>query len=343
MAANSSAMSRSSAALSAAVWADQDIRLGPQRAVLRQRLRREDVEAAKPIRPSRSAGSASSSTTVPRPTFTRIVPGLTAARTSAPISFSVAAVPGSVSTMASTWGTVDAMSATWISRSTCSIGLPRRLVPMIVAPGPTDFWATSWPIPEADHQYGHLRELSHLPTAGPAAVTLLGEQPRQILRAGQHAENGELRQRSAMHAGRRGEQDPAKLLLAESGGLHLAATTGSHGAPSGPGFRPRSVSALPDRRRVSRTTPRPSRALLERSLLIRVRRNDGSPEEIGRVTHRRIQRLVADQVDSWLESLDQFAVLLGEWCGDHHAQPLGSVGHIKAFPGEDGGAGLTLS
>jgi len=51
---------------------------------------------------------------------------------------------------------------------------------------------------------------------------------------------------------------------------------------------------------------------------------------------------VADQIDSWLESLDQVAVLLGEWCGDHHAQPLGSVGHIKAFHGETrGSVGLT--
>jgi hypothetical protein len=42
--------------------------------------------------------------------------------------------------------------------------------------------------------------------------------------------------------------------------------------------------------------------------------------------------LVANQVDTRLESLDQLAVLLGERCSDHHPQPLGSVDHIDAFP-----------
>jgi len=72
--------------------------------------------------------------------------------------------------------------------------------------------------------------------------------------------------------------------------------------------------------------------MLERSLLSRGTPKRRVAREVGRVTHRRIQRLVADEVDSWLESLDQLAVLLREWCGNHYAQPLGSVGHINAFP-----------
>jgi hypothetical protein len=50
------------------------------------------------------------------------------------------------------------------------------------------------------------------------------------------------------------------------------------------------------------------------------------------MTHRRVQRLVANQVDPRLKSLDQLAVLLGERRSNHHPQPLGSVDHIDAFP-----------
>ena len=174
---------------------------------------------------------------------------------------------------------------------------------------------------EPDDQDGHLRNLAHLPTAGPAAVALLGEQPRQILRAGQHAEDGELGQRSAVHAGRGGEDDPAQLLLAQSGGLHLAAAAGRHGVhPAESRIRIRG----PLQRvgvDVGNAVERLGRVehLLERSLLSRGTTKRRIAGEVGRMTHRRIQRLVADQVDPRLESLDQLAVLLGQWRGDDHA------------------------
>jgi hypothetical protein len=76
---------------------------------------------------------------------------------------------------------------------------------------------------EPDDQDGHLRNLAHLPATCPAPVALLGEQPPQILCTGQHAENGEFGQRSAMDPGRGREDDPAQLVLAQSGALHLAA------------------------------------------------------------------------------------------------------------------------
>ena len=59
--------------------------------------------------------------------------------------------------------------------------------------------------------------------------------------------------------------------------------------------------------------------LLERPLLIWGTPKQRVASEVGRVTHRWIQPLVADQLDPWLESLDQFAVLLRKRCRHYHA------------------------
>ena len=67
----------------------------------------------------------------------------------------------------------------------------------MVAPSAESLPATSWPMPpRPTTSTRHLRDLSHLPATRPVAISLLSQQPRQILRAGQDTEDRELRQRS---------------------------------------------------------------------------------------------------------------------------------------------------
>jgi hypothetical protein len=174
---------------------------------------------------------------------------------------------------------------------------------------------------ETDDQDGHLRDLAHLPAAAPVPVTLLSEQPREILRAGEQPEDRELGQRSAVDAGRRGEEDSAQLRLAQSGGFHLPAAAGRHRLhPTEPRVRVRRPlqgcgvdigNAVEDLGRVDH--------VIERLLLAGGPLKRRIPGEVGGMAHRGVQRLVADQVDAGLQPLDQLAVCLGQRRGDDHA------------------------
>ena len=111
---------------------------------------------------------------------------------------------------------------------------------MIVAPRADSFWATSWPIPPRPTTSTVISEsclISHRPVQLRSRCWVISR--GRSFAPAQHAEDGELRQRSAVHTSGRGEQDPAKLLLGKSGGLHLAAATGSHGVHPAEGDRVR--------------------------------------------------------------------------------------------------------
>ena len=150
---------------------------------------------------------------------------------------------------------------------------------------------------------------------------LLIQQSTKILRAGEQPEDRELGQRPAVHTRGSGEDDPAQLLLAQPGRLHLPATAGRHGLhPAEPGVgvrRPlqgRGVdvgNAVQDLGRIDQ--------VVERLLLARCPLEGRIAGEVSGVPHRGIERLVADQVDPRLQSLDQLAVRLVQRRGHNHA------------------------
>ena len=225
MAANSSAISRSSAALSAAVCgltstfgsSHNGLSAGSGSVA-------KTSSAAKPMRPSRSAcRRASSSTTVPRPTLTRTAPGRTAASTSGPMSRSVAAVPGKgphdrvhvghdLGDLVGPDQPVDVIDGSLVAAGADHGRAQRGQPPGHLGADPA----------QADDQHGHLVDLAHLPTSAPRVVALLCEKPRQVLGPGQHAEDGELGERAAVHPGGGAEDDPAQLRGTQPGRLDRA-------------------------------------------------------------------------------------------------------------------------
>jgi hypothetical protein len=117
-----------------------------------------------------------------------------------------------------------------------------------------------------------------------------------------------------MDAGRGREDDSAQLVLAQSGGLHLAAAAGRHRVnPAESGIRirrpPQGVGVD-----IGNAVERLGRVdhVLELLLLSRGSTKRRIPGEVSRMAHRGIQRLVTDQVDARLQPLDQLAVLLGQ-------------------------------
>ena len=108
----------------------------------------------------------------------------------------------------------------------------------------------------------------------------------------------------------------------QSGGLDLAAAAGRHGvhpAQLRVGVRRALQGGRVD---IGNAVERVGRVehLLEGPLLLGRPGEPGVAGEVGRMPHRRIERLVADQLDPRLAPLDQLAQLFGKGRGDDDAQ-----------------------
>ena len=196
------------------VRADEHVRVRPQRRVGRQRLglrRRRAPRSA--TRPSSSAATSdASSTTVPRPTLTRMAPGFTPRSTRSPMRWSVAAVPGRVTTIASTSRPRLRARRCGTSRSTPVDGLAGAA--SCPRPGRRAPEAPRAPRRRCRRDRRRARS-SRRPGASPSGrptswSRCCGCESRQVLRAGQHAEHGELGERAAVHPGAGGEERCAR-------------------------------------------------------------------------------------------------------------------------------------
>jgi hypothetical protein len=120
-----------------------------------------------------------------------------------------------------------------------------------------------------------------------------------------------------VHPGGGAEHDPLQLRGIEAGGLDLATTPSRHGVHPAQGRVGVRGALQGGRVDVGNAVERVRgvEQLLERPLLPGCPRESGITGEIGRMPHRRIQRLVPDQLDPRFPLLDQPAQLLGQGCG----------------------------
>jgi hypothetical protein len=189
--------------------------------------------------------------------------------------------------------------------------LPERVVPHRRAEGGEAPRTGRPDAAEPDDEHGHLIELAHLPPQGPRARVLVGAQPRQVLRSGEHAEHREL-----------GERSPWTPAVVEK-------TTRWSASGARPASRTCAASGRrghdPPQPRIGRDRARERRRidirdaeqgvgrvdqLLEAALLAGVRRKAGSPDQSAGAAHRRKQVGLADHLDARFELLDQPTELL---------------------------------
>ena len=174
---------------------------------------------------------------------------------------------------------------------------------------------------EADDEHAHRVELAHLPTRGPVVIALLGEEAGKGLRAGEHAEQGELRQRAAVGAGAGRDGDALELLWREARGAQLGAAAGGHGhhpAQARVGARRAGKLGGIDVGEGEEDVGAVDH-LLEAALLLSGALVGGVAVPVGREAAGAVELVVADHLDARLGLLDAGAELLGEVHADHDA------------------------
>lgn len=184
------------------------------------------------------------------------------------------------------------------------------------------------------HEGGGARDLPHHPPVGPDVSTLLGLQSRQVLRAREDAEHRILGERIAVHTRRRRESNAIQLRRREVGCFHLSSASGGHRVHP-PQARvvvghPLEFAGLGVGDSVQNI--RRAQHVVKLTLLRRSSHEGRITVEVGGVAHRRIERLIANQLDSGLQSLDDCAVLFAEGSCDGNFQPVDSRGHLDRPP-----------
>ena len=212
----------------------------------------------------------------------------------------------------------------------------RRCTPTTWAPSAPSLRATARPMPPSPTEHAAAGDERHRPARAPDVCTLVGEQTRQLLGSGEHAEHGELGERLGVHARRGRERDAREVGGVEPGLPDLGTAAGRGGVhPAQPRVR-RDRAVQLRRRLVGHAVQGVGRVdePLEACLLLGRAPEGRVAAVVAGVQLRRQQRRVAHEFETGLRAFDELAERLGKGGRDDDAQLAHDAADRRSEPPE---------